>query len=98
MSIFLEKYSCRQMTIFGALMAPFVFIVSIFSPHNHYGVIGIFNFRPYCEHIPGEIQLSSNDNLRGLDGVTCVHCQHLVCHLIIIRVLLVCLFQFQALL
>ena len=41
-SIFLEKYSCRQMTIFGALMAPRAFIVSIFSPHNQYGVIGMF--------------------------------------------------------
>ena len=40
-SIFLEKYSCRQMTIYGALMAPRAFIVSILSSRNHYGVIGI---------------------------------------------------------
>ena len=40
-SIFLDKYSCRQMTIFGALMASFDFIVCIFSPYNHYCVIGI---------------------------------------------------------
>ena len=44
-SIFLEKYSCRQMTIFGALMASCAFIVSIFSPTVDiliitYGVIG----------------------------------------------------------
>lgn len=48
-SIFLEKYSCRQITIFGALLSSCAFIVSIFSPNVEvliitYGVIGGIGF------------------------------------------------------
>ena len=45
MSIFLEKFTCRQITICGALLSSCAFIVSIFSPTVDililtYGVLG----------------------------------------------------------
>lgn len=48
-SIFLEKFSCRQITIFGALLSSCAFIVSIFSPNVEvliitYGVVGGIGF------------------------------------------------------
>ena len=43
--MFLEKFTCRQITICGALLASCAFIVSIFSPNVDililtYGIIG----------------------------------------------------------
>ena len=56
-------------------MASFAFIVSIFYPHNHYGVIGII------VSISGpvvSIKLSSDDNVQGLDGIIRFHCHHIL--------------------